>query len=156
MNLVLPLDSFVLPYAQYVYLAIGIGMLVGLIFSETLGVMGGGLIVPGYFALHLQDYFSVFITFFIGFLTFLIIKILSNYIMIFGRRRVIFSFFLAFLIGLVFIDYLYMEYIGFIIPGLIASWMDKQGIIRTISVVIIESSIVHFLLMLIYVYSLNV
>ena len=66
MNLVLPLDSFVLPYAQYVYLAIGIGMLVGLIFSETLGVMGGGLIVPGYFALHLQDYFSVFITFFIG------------------------------------------------------------------------------------------
>ena len=49
-----------------------------------------------------------------------------------------------------------MEYIGFIIPGLIASWMDKQGIIRTISVVIIESSIVHFLLMLIYVYSLNV
>ena len=55
MNLVLPLDSFVLPYAQYVYLAIGIGMLVGLIFSETLGVMGGGLIVPGYFALHLQD-----------------------------------------------------------------------------------------------------
>ena len=156
MNLVLPLDSFVLPYAQYVYLAIGIGMLVGLIFSETLGVMGGGLIVPGYFALHLQDYFSVFITFFIGILTFLIIKILSNYIMIFGRRRVIFSLLIAFLIGLVFRDYLYMEYIGFIIPGLIASWMDKQGIIRTISVVIIESSIVHFLLMLIYVYSLNV
>ena len=156
MNLVLPLDSFVLPYAQYVYLAIGIGMLVGLIFSETLGVMGGGLIVPGYFALHLQDYFSVFITFFIGILTFLIIKILSNYIMIFGRRRVILSLLIAFLIGLVFRDYLYMEYIGFIIPGLIASWMDKQGIIRTISVVIIESSIVHFLLMLIYVYSLNV
>ena len=87
MNLVLPLDSFVLPYAQYVYLAIGIGMLVGLIFSETLGVMGGGLIVPGYCALHLQDYFSVFITFFIGFLTFLIIKVLSNYIMIFGNKQ---------------------------------------------------------------------
>ena len=76
--------------------------------------------------------------------------------MIFGRRRVIFSLLIAFLIGLFFRDYLYMEYIGFIIPGLIASWMDKQGIIRTISVVIIESSIVHFLLMLIYVYSLNV
>ena len=60
MSLVLPLDSFVLPYVQYVYLAIGIGMLVGLIFSETLGVMGGGLIVPGYFALHLQPESTTF------------------------------------------------------------------------------------------------
>ena len=154
MNFAFHIDSFVLPYAQYVYLAIGIGMLVGLIFSETLGVMGGGLIVPGYFALHLQDFYSVLITFSIGVFTFLLIKFLSNYIIIFGRRRVILSLLIAFLIGLFFRDYFYLEYIGFIIPGLIASWMDKQGIIRTISVVMIESSIVHLFLMLIYIYSI--
>ncbi len=83
MNFAFHIDSFVLPYAQYVYLAIGVGMLVGLIFSETLGVMGGGLIVPGYFALHLQDFYSVLITFSIGIFTFLLIKFLSNYIIIF-------------------------------------------------------------------------
>ena len=154
MNFAFHIDSFVLPYAQYVYLAIGVGMLVGLIFSETLGVMGGGLIVPGYFALHLQDFYSVLITFSIGIFTFLLIKFLSNYIIIFGRRRVILSLLNAFLIGLFFRDYFYLEYIGFIIPGLIASWMDKQGIIRTISVVMIESSIVHLFLMLIYIYSI--
>ena len=154
MNFAFHIDSFVLPYAQYVYLAIGVGMLVGLIFSETLGVMGGGLIVPGYFALHLQDFYSVLITFSIGVLTFLLIKFLSNYIIIFGRRRVILSLLIAFLIGLFFRDYFYLEYIVFIIPGLIASWMDKQGIIRTISVVMIESSIVHLFLMLIYIYSI--
>ena len=154
MNFAFHIDSFVLPYAQYVYLAIGVGMLVGLIFSETLGVMGGGLIVAGYFALHLQDFYSVLITFSIGVLTFLLIKFLSNYIIIFGRRRVILSLLIAFLIGLFFRDYFYLEYIGFIIPGLIASWMDKQGIIRTISVVMIESSIVHLFLMLIYIYSI--
>ena len=154
MNFAFHIDSFVLPYAQYVYLAIGVGMLVGLIFSETLGVMGGGLIVPGYFALHLQDFHSVLITFSIGIFTFLLIKFLSNYIIIFGRRRVILSLLIAFLIGLFFRDYFYLEYIGFIIPGLIASWMDKQGIIRTISVVMIESSIVHLFLMLIYIYSI--
>tara|TARA_B100000427_G_scaffold70192_1_gene56524 strand:- start:2482 stop:2946 length:465 start_codon:yes stop_codon:yes gene_type:complete len=154
MNFAFHIDSFVLPYAQYVYLAIGVGMLVGLIFSETLGVMGGGLIVPGYFALHLQDFYSVLITFSIGIFTFLLIKFLSNYIIIFGRRRVILSLLIAFLIGLFFRDYFYLEYIGFIIPGLIASWMDKQGIIRTISVVMIESSIVHLFLMLIYIYSI--
>ena len=65
MNLVLPLDSFVLPYAQYVYLAIGIGMLVGLIFSETLGVMGGGLIVPGYFCFTSSRlFFSIYYFFY--------------------------------------------------------------------------------------------
>ena len=154
MSFIFPVDSFILPYAQYVYLAIGVGMLVGLIFSETLGVMGGGLIVPGYFALHLQDFYAVLITFCIGVLTFLIVKFLSNYIIVFGRRRVILSLLIAFLIGLLFRDFLYMEYIGFIIPGLIASWMDKQGIIRTVSVVIIESSIVHFFLMLIFIYSI--
>ena len=154
MNFAFHIDSFVLPYAQYVYLAIGIGMLVGLIFSETLGVMGGGLIVPGYVALHLQDFYSVLITFSIGILSFLIVKFLSNHIIIFGRRRVILSLLIAFLIGLFFRDYFYLEYIGFIIPCLIASWMDKQGIIRTISVVLIESSIVHFFLMLIYIYSI--
>ncbi|MAX29660.1 MAG: poly-gamma-glutamate biosynthesis protein PgsC [Candidatus Marinimicrobia bacterium] len=154
MNFTLHIDSFVLPYAQYVYLAIGIGMLVGLIFSETMGVMGGGLIVPGYFALHLQDFYSVLITFSIGIFSFLIVRLLSRYIIIFGRRRVILSLLIAFLIGLFFRDYFYLEYIGFIIPGLIASWMDKQGIIRTVSVVLIESSIVHFFLMLIYIYSI--
>ena len=49
------IDPFILDYVTYVYLAIGLGMLVGLLFSETLGVMGGGVIVPGYFALHLVD-----------------------------------------------------------------------------------------------------
>ncbi|SVE33654.1 uncharacterized protein METZ01_LOCUS486508, partial [marine metagenome] len=57
-----------MPYGQYVYLAIGLGMLISLLFSESLGVMGGGVIVPGYFALHLQDLNSVFITFFISIL----------------------------------------------------------------------------------------
>jgi len=148
------IDGFILPYNQFVYLAIGIGMLVGLLFSESLGVMGGGIIVPGYFALHLQDLSSVFVTFFIAIITFSLISILSRYLLIYGRRRVILSLLIAFLIGLFFREFIYLEYIGFIIPGLIASWMDRQGILRTTSVIIIESSMVHFILMLIFMYSL--
>ena len=48
-------DPFVLDYQTYVYIAIGLGMLISLLFSETVGVMGGGIIVPGYFAMYLQD-----------------------------------------------------------------------------------------------------
>ena len=148
------IEGFILPYDQYVYLAIGIGMLISLLFSESIGVMGGGVIVPGYFALHLQDLSSVFITFFIATITFLLISILSKYLLIYGRRRVILSLLIAFLIGLFFREFIYLEYIGFIIPGLIASWMDKQGILRTVSVILIESSIAHFILMLIFIYSI--
>ena len=148
------INGFILPYEQYVYLAIGIGMLIGLLFSESLGVMGGGVIVPGYFALHLQDLNSVFITFFISILTYGFISFLSKYLLIYGRRRVILSLLVAFLIGLYFREFIYLEYIGFIIPGLVASWMDKQGVVRTISVIIIESSMVHVILMLIFIYSI--
>tara|TARA_Y100000996_G_scaffold315585_1_gene251808 strand:- start:166 stop:639 length:474 start_codon:yes stop_codon:yes gene_type:complete len=147
-------DPFVLSYAQYVYLAIGLGMLVSLLFSETLGVMGGGVIVPGYFAMHLQDLVSVFMTFFIAYVAYLIIYYLSKYILIYGRRRVILSLLVAFLLGLIVRANVNMpgslDYIGFIIPGLVASWYDKQGVVRTTSVVLIQSSLVHFILMLAY------
>ena len=157
------IDPFVLDYQTYVYLAIGLGMLISLLFSETVGVMGGGIIVPGYFAMYLQDSLSVFFTFIIAYITYLIIYFLSKYLLIYGRRRVILSLLIAFLIGLIFrkgIESSFIEtssfnvdYIGFIIPGLIASWMDKQGVSRTVSVVLIQSSLVHFILMLIYIYN---
>ena len=39
--------------------------------------------------------------------------------------------------------------IGNIIPGLIASWMDRQGIVRTISVILMTAGTVQLLLILI-------
>ena len=38
-----------------------------------------------------------------------------------------------------------LSVIGYIIPGLIASWMDRQGVLKTISVIIITSSIVKLI-----------
>ena len=48
-------NYFILPYADYVYIAIGLGMVLSLLLGETLGVVAGGVIEPGYFALHFQD-----------------------------------------------------------------------------------------------------
>ena len=47
-------------------------------------------------------------------------------------------------------NWIELEYIGYIIPGLIASWMDRQGILRTTSVVLIVASIVNLIMMYIY------
>ena len=148
------INTFTLPYDQYVYLAIGLGMVVSILFAESLGVVAGGIIVPGYFALHLQNIYIVSITFFIAIITYLLVDLFSKYLLIYGRRRLIFCLLFAFLIGLLFRNYIQLDYIGFIIPGLIASWIDRQGIFNTISVIIIESSIVHLILMLIYKYSI--
>ena len=144
----------VFSYAEFAYIAIGLGMVISLFLTETIGVMAGGIIVPGYFALYLQDPIQAITTFIIGMLTYLTIFILSKFLLIYGRRRLILCLLIGFLLGycfrlLVVTNNIELNYIGFIIPGLIASWMDRQGIVRTISAILIVSSIVHLFLILI-------
>ena len=166
------LSSFV-QYAPEV--AIGLGVLLSLLLVETMGVTAGGLIVPGYIALYLHKPSMVIITFLIALLTFAIITILSKITLIYGKRRIAMSLLLGFLIGFSFktwlasismrqgLDFSFLEsfllsitnsgdnsVIGHIIPGLIASWMDRQGVIRTISTVLIISSIVLLIMMIFY------
>ena len=40
-----------------------------------------------------------------------------------------------------------MIFIGHLIPGLIASWMDRQGAVVTVSTVLISGSVVNLILM---------
>ncbi len=154
MENILSYEGLVFSYSEYAYIAIGLGMIISLFLTETIGVMAGGIIVPGYFALYLQNPIQIITTFFIGIVTYYIIYFMSKYLLIYGRRRLILCLLLGFLIGyilrLLIIDMsLDINYIGFIIPGLIASWMDRQGVIRTISVILIVASIVHLFLILI-------
>ncbi len=147
-------NSVVFSYSDYAYIAIGLGMVISLFLTETIGVMAGGIIVPGYFALYLQNPIQTTTTFFIGCLTYFIISLLSKFMLIYGRRRLILCLLLGFLLGycfrlLVVSNNLELNYIGFIIPGLIASWMDRQGVFRTVSVIMIVASIVHLFLILI-------
>ena len=128
-------------------IAIGLGMVLSLFLTETLGITAGGLIVPGYIALHLDHPMSIIITFLISILTVIIIKLLSSMMLIYGKRRLVLCLLLGFLFGYIFrlennprgiIGYLelspHTDVIGYIIPGLIASWMDRQGTLKTISV----------------------
>ncbi len=147
-------------------IAIGLGIILSLFFTETLGVTAGGLIVPGYIALYLQDPPMVIGTFTISILTYFIVQSLSRIILIYGKRRLVLSLLIGFLLGYIVRNELIFEkifsylasheihgdksVIGYIIPGLVASWMDRQGVVRTISVIFITASIVHLILMLLY------
>ena len=137
---------------------IGIGMVLSLLATETLGVTAGGIIVPGYIAMHLdlEHAIMIVVTFGISIITFLIIKTLSRFILIYGKRRLVLALLLGFLLGYLFQpgtnlvnDLEKMDYvvIGHIIPGLIANWMDRQGVLRTVCTVLIISSVTKLIIM---------
>ena len=137
-------------------IAIGIGMVLSLFFTETLGVTAGGIIVPGYIALYMTDPIKILATFSVSLIVFLIVRSLSSFMLIYGKRRLVLSLLLGFILGYLSKIYLSdinevndLSVIGNIIPGLIASWMDRQGILQTISVILITSSIVAMILIII-------
>ncbi|GHV51203.1 poly-gamma-glutamate biosynthesis protein PgsC [Spirochaetia bacterium] len=115
------------------------GIFISLLFIELAGVSPGGIIVPGYIALSLQRPQEALLTAGAALCITLVIKLLSRFFFVFGRRR----FALSILLGLTL--KLFMEHfiaglpvfqtdvriIGWLIPGIIANDMLKQGMVRT-------------------------
>jgi len=139
--------------------AVGIGMFLSLILTETIGLAAGGIVVPGYIALVLHNPVQVISTIVVGLITYLIVKFISFYIIIYGRRLLIVSILIGYLIAyitkispMVALDTLSIniETIGFVIPGLIAYWIARQGIIPTLSAMIIVSSLVRLIIIIIH------
>ncbi|MDX1525678.1 MULTISPECIES: poly-gamma-glutamate biosynthesis protein PgsC [Idiomarina] len=147
--------------------AIGIGLFFALFLSQMLGLAAGGLVVPGYMALQLTNPMSIALTLFAALLTYLIVRTVASFAVIYGRRQTIimiltgyliaglFDVFLANLVTWVDLDMVgsssgegeaqvamlesnllmsVMEtnLIGYIIPGLIAIWFDRQGVLQTL------------------------
>lgn len=138
-------------------ISIGFGIVLSLILSEFLGVTAGGIIVPGYIALFLHKPTQVIITFIVAILVWLIIKGLSKVMFLYGKRRIVLALILGFFFGyisrnIIFINLEFgsLAVIGNIIPGLIANWMDRQGVIRTISVVILTAVVVKLLVIVLF------
>lgn len=136
-----------------ILISIGLGLVVSLLFAEFFGLIAGGMIVPGYFALHIHKPGNLMITIFISLLTFFFVKLLSNFIILFGRRRSVLLILVSFIFGIVanrmVIEIDEIQVIGYIIPGLIAIWYDRQGVIETLSTLCIVSIVVRLILILI-------
>lgn len=138
--------------------SVGIGLVLSLVFTETLGLAAGGMVVPGYVALMIHHPLRIVGTILVSLLTFVSMKFLSNYIFIYGRRRTVLVILIGFLFGWLSREILIiqtnaltleLQTIGLIIPGLIANWMERQGVIKTISTMIIAAVIIRLILMII-------
>jgi len=134
-------------------LSIGIGLAIGLLFTEVFGIATGGMIVPGYMALYLTRPLDLGLTIGVAFATFAAVRALSLFAIVYGRRRtalmILFGYILGMMVrrlpGLEGVDY---DVIGFIIPGLIALWMDRQGVMQTMASLIIVSVVARLILTL--------
>ena len=140
-----------------VEISIGLGIILSLVLSEALGVTAGGIIVPGYIALFLHQPIQVLSTFSVAIIVLIIIILLSRVMFLYGKRRIVLALILGFFFGylsrIIYIDVENINsvaVIGNIIPGLIANWMDRQGVVRTISVVLLTAVIVKLIVMIIF------
>ena len=138
-------------------ISIGLGIFLSLILSESLGVTAGGIIVPGYIALYLHQPIQVVVTFLVAILVWAIIQGMGNVMFLYGKRRIVLALILGFFFGYISRNFIYLSedigsvaVIGNIIPGLIANWMDRQGIIRTLSVVLLTSVMVKLCIMILF------
>ncbi len=139
-------------------LSIGIGLVVSLLFSEFFGLAAGGMVVPGYIALSLSHPLDVLLTITAAFLTFAIVHALSTLIIVYGRRRTVLMILVGYLIGVLLrvfvvapfeqVETIEFRLIGYIIPGLIAIWMDRQGIVETLSALLVAAVVVRLILIL--------
>jgi len=137
---------------------IGLGMLASLFLTETIGLAAGGIVVPGYIALYLQQPLRVVGTVLVGIIVYLLIKFLGRYMLLFGRRLLVIGVLLGYLIGflirlfppITFPDFKFdINVIGYVIPGLLAYWMNRQGIIETITTMTIAAILTRLLIIVI-------
>lgn len=134
-------------------IAVGISVTAGLLFTELFGIATGGLIVPGYMAVYITKPLNVSVTLGVSFATYGLVRALSTVLIVFGRRRtalmILFGYCLglltSYLPGLANMDF---DLIGFIIPGLIALWMDRQGVSQTLASLMIVTVIVRLIMLL--------
>ncbi len=138
--------------------AIGLGLAISLVFSETLGLAAGGMVVPGYLALMIHEPLRIVGTVAVSLLTLGTLKLLSRYALVYGRRRIVVAVLIGFIYGALSRDLLVFKLhdlpvdlrtIGFVIPGLIANWMERQGVVQTVCVMTTTAVLVRLLLMLI-------
>ena len=138
--------------------AVGTGLILSLLFSETLGLAAGGMVVPGYIALMIHQPLRIVGTLLVSILTMFTIKFLSNYMFIYGRRRTVLVILIGFILGWfsrkVMIIHsqsfdLEMQTIGLIIPGLIANWMERQGVLKTVCTMIIAAIFIRLVIMIV-------
>jgi len=116
-----------------------LGLLLSLLYVSITGLYPGGIIIPGYLVLFIDQPARIAGSLIVAVLTLLCFKLASQYLIIFGRRKFVFMILTGGIWTLVWMRMLPMLFplslefrvIGWVIPGLIANNFEKQGVVVT-------------------------
>jgi poly-gamma-glutamate biosynthesis protein PgsC/CapC len=140
-------------------LSITLGLVFSLLSYEIFGLAAGGIVVPGYIALHLSQPDRLAGIVLVSFTTYVIIKILGKYTFMYGRRQMVVCLLIGCLLANISRHFLaidlagnmmQLEAVGWVVPGLIAHWFGKQGVFKTLSVLFITSVLVRLIVIIIF------
>ena len=134
--------------------AIAIGLVLGFLAYERIGLSPGGFVVPGYLALYLDRPLMVASTLILAWATHLIVEGISRFAIVYGRRRFMLCLLTAFAgqwlvelgalrTGIIPVE---MDAIGYIIPGLIANEISRQRFVPTVCMLVILAVAVRLIL----------
>ena len=130
-----------------------IGLLVSLVFTGITGFYPGGIIVPSYLVLFMDQPARIAGTLIAAFMALVSYKLASHYLILFGRRRFVFIVLIGGIWALLWRELfpsifpLSLEFrvIGWVIPGLIANHLERQGVVVTTASLVTVTVAIFFL-----------
>ncbi len=134
-----------------IYETLIIGILIAVLYTEITNVFPGGIIVPAYTALYLDEPLRVLMTIVIAFLSLYTYRGLSRSLILFGKRRFVMFILLGVVwaqLWIILLPYVFkgpsgLKAIGLIIPGLLANNLEKQPTFFTLASLLIVSTIIY-------------
>jgi len=136
-----------------IYETLFIGLIVAVLYVEIMDLYPGGIIVPAYMALFLDQPLRILVTILVAILSLMTYKLLSRMFILFGRRRFVMLILLGALWGQIwflFLPHIYsgaleLRAIGWVIPGLLANNLEKQRFLATLASLFTVSIATYFL-----------
>jgi len=128
-----------------------IGIILSLIYYEITEISPGGVIVPGYIAIYINQPARIISTILISLFTALLVSWLSNHVILYGRRRFGLTVVISYIINMMISNILkispltsigFATAIGYIIPGIMAQDIYRQGLLKTLSSMMVVASMI--------------
>lgn len=144
--------------------SVGLSVALNVLMLELFGLTAGGMVVPGYLALYLDQPGRLLATFTVSIATLVFVRFFSSFVILYGKRRFSIMLLTGFTLNLLLSHFLPqglmlnlgllagtdLRLIGYLVPGLLANEMANQGILVTISLTMILSILIRVLLLFFY------
>lgn len=136
-----------------------IGIILALIYSELTGIVPGGIIVPAFVATTLDEPLRALLTIGAALIAIAIYRLASRYLLLYGRRRFVFFLLLGACLSelSLYLGRIHLapealtlfspelRVIGLIIPGLLASNLERQKFWLTLASFITVTIMAYFI-----------